>query len=161
MSGKDYLSIEWEGLKELEDLLDEMGDEIERVAYQEYGRYALLLEEGTKALVQRDTGDLESTINFAVNKTPEGIEIDGGSNSKYALRRHYEPYRKGKYPKYDNGAKFPDFYSNGLGLRTRSKRGFRGEKPGRLFLERAIKVTREDWDATNQRILKRVLNKRR
>lgn len=157
--GRDSnIHIEWDGLQELGDLLETMEEEIERIALEEYRDFGMLFEEAVRALAPRDESDLEGSYNVAPPKREgEAIVIEGGSNSKYALRRHEEPYRMGTYPKYDNGSKFPDFYVNGRGARTRSKPGFRGEKAGRKYQSRAVELITEDWNETNQRILDRVL----
>lgn len=152
------IRIEWDGLAELGDLMDTMEERIERIALEEYKDFGMLFEEAVRALAPRDESDLEGSYNVSPPKREgESIVIEGGSNSVYALRRHEEPYRSGAYPKYDNGSKFPDYYVNGRGARTRSKSGFRGEKAGRKYQSRAVELITEDWNETNQRILDRVL----
>ena len=153
-----FINLEWDGLEEFENLLDGMEDEIYRIAKEEYRDFGMLFEEAVRALMPRDESDLEGSYNVSPPKR-EGNEIviEGGSNSKYALRRHEEPYKSGTRDKYDNGSKFPGYYVNGRGARTRSKPGFRGEKAGRKFQERAVNLLQEDWNKTNQRILDRAL----
>lgn len=156
--GKKYVSIQWDGLEELAGLVEDMGDQIEKIAIEEYNDFGMLLEEGVRALMPRDGSDLEGSYNVSKARL-EGkeISIEGGTNSVYALRRHEEPYRNGIRPKYEDGAKFPGFYKNGRGARTRSKAGFRGEKAGRKYQERAVELLKKDYDEMNERILSRVL----
>lgn len=158
LANNEFIRLEWEGLSELEDLLEGMEDAIERICIEEYTEFGMLAEGAVRALMPRDGSDLESSYNISAAKR-EGNEIvvEGGSNSKYALRREEEPYRMGTYPKYDDGAKYPDYYKNGRGARTRTKPGFRGEKAGRKFQERAIQLIEPDFNEMNQRILSRVL----
>lgn len=153
-----FMRLEWDGLEGLGDILDELGDEMERITKEEYTAFGMDVEGAVRALMPRDESDLESSYNISpAKKQGNDIVVEGGSNSKYALRRHEEPYRMGTYPKYDNGAKYPDYYKDGRGARTRTKPGFRGEKAGRKFQERAINLMKEDYDEMNERILRRVL----
>lgn len=157
----DGMKIEWDGLDQFAKKFDEMETELKKNLIQEYTKYGLLVEEGAKALAPHDTGDLEASI------TTEPATIKGGraqrvvaavgSNSKYALRRHEEPYRKGRFPKYDNGSKFPEFYIDGRGQITRSKPAWRGQLPGRKYLQNAINVTEKEYHEANERVLKRTL----
>jgi Bacteriophage HK97-gp10, putative tail-component len=157
-NNRGFISLEWDGLAELEALLDGMEERIERIAKEEYTDFGFLVEEAVKALMPRDEGDLESSYNIApARREGDEIVVEGGSNSEYAVRRHEEPYRMGVYPKYDNGAKFPGYYVNGRGARTRNKPGFRGEKAGRKFQERAVNLLKPDFEKMNKRILERVL----
>jgi hypothetical protein len=154
----DFLYIEWDGLEELEQLFDDMEDNFMQILTEEYTQYGMLVEEGTKALAPHDEGDLEDTINFGGAK-PEGsgVSVEGGSNAKHALIRHERPYRRGKHPKYENGAKFPDYYQDGRGEGTRSKRKWRGQMPGRKYLLNAIYATEKDYEKMLDRILERTL----
>lgn len=154
----DFFRMEWDGLKELEKLFDNMEENFERILIEEYSDYGMLVEEGAKALAPHDEGDLEDSISFDKAKIEgNSVTVEGGSNLKYALRRHEEPYRAGEYPKYNRGAKFPKYYVNGLGTGTRSKSTWRGYSPGRKYLENAIKATEKDYDEMNARILDRAL----
>lgn len=158
MATNNFINIEWEGLQELEELLDDMEADLERIAKEEYTEFGMLVEEAVRALMPRDESDLEGSYNVSPAKVSGGeISIEGGSNSEYALRRHEEPYRMGTYPKYDNGSKFPNYYVNGRGARTRSKPGFRGEQAGRKYQERAVNLIKKDFNDMNKRILDRVL----
>lgn len=157
-TNKGSVNLEWDGLEELEDLLDTMEEDIERITLEEYTDFGMLVEESVRALMPLDESDLESSYNMSKAKR-EGnlITTEGGSNHEYALRRHEEPARKGTHDKYDNGAKYPNYYVNGKGARTRNKPGFRGLKAGRKYQERAVKKLKVDYDEMNQRILRRVL----
>lgn len=154
----EIVRVEFEGLEELRRMFETMPQRFEELLIEEMTRYAMLLEEGTKALAPKDKGDLEDSINFSrPQRDGQGVSFEGGSNLEYALRRHEEPYRNGKHPYYDNGAKFPDYYQNGRGARTRSKGSWRGEKAGRKYLERAVNLTEQDWNDMLERVLERCL----
>lgn len=120
--------------------------------------YSLLVETGARALAHRFGGDLEESIISEPVKRRGGIVIGAvGSNLVYAWRRHEEPGRPGKHPLYDNGAKIEDYYKNGLGRRTRQKLSWRGEMPGRKFLERAVVLTEDDFEESMDRALAKAL----
>lgn len=162
MARDHIFSFEWEGIDELVKLLENMDANMERILVEEYTKFGLLVEEGAKALAPKDEGNLEDSINAEKAKiTGEGVEVEVGVGSVYGLRRHEEPPRMGKYPKYERGAKFPNYYINGLGARTRSKPGWRGEKPGRKYLQRAVELVVDDFDQMNERILQRIMEGRR
>lgn len=155
---KGLLSIEWDGLAELEEKFEKMDEEFEKNLVQGYTEYGMLVEEGSRALAQRDTGDMEESIVFGKARMEgDTVIVEGGSNSPYALRRHEEPYRPGVHDKYDNGAKFEDYYLNGRGRGTYQKGPWRGQKPGRKFMQRAIDVTENDYNEMNQRIVDKTL----
>ncbi|BAD65365.1 hypothetical protein ABC2831 [Shouchella clausii KSM-K16] len=157
MARKDFISIEWKGLKELEKEFKAMPKKFERAAIKELTKYSSLLEEGTKALVHHDEGDLEDSISFdKATKKGQGFEFEGGSSSKYALRRHYEPYRMGVHDKVAGDK----YYVGGRGRRTHNKPAWRGERAGRLYLERAIRVTEKDFQKTGERILDQTIERR-
>ena len=151
--------IEFSGLDELDELFQDMGENLESLMIEEYSKFGLLVEEGAKALVHHDEGDLEDSISTdpaVVSGNTVSVEV--GSNSPYAWRRHEEPYRPGTHTKYDNGSKFPRYYLNGRGRRTLTKARWRGYIPGRKYMQNAIKATEPDYDAMNARILDRALN---
>jgi hypothetical protein len=157
MSSDDF-NIKWDGLDKLIKTFDAMEESLKRNLISEYAKYGLLVEEGAKALAPHDTGDLEASITAEkVSFHGNSVETAVGSKSKYALRRHEEPYRKGHFPKHDNGSKFPDFYADGRGQITRSKPNWRGQVPGRKYLQNAINATDKDYHETNERVLKKTL----
>ncbi|WP_037563077.1 HK97 gp10 family phage protein [Sporolactobacillus terrae] len=159
MSNKNELfHIEWDGLEELKELFDQMDENFQRILIEEFTDYGSLVEEGAKALAPKDAGDLVDSIN-ATKAEIHGhtVEVSVGSNSKYAVRRHEEPYRKGHFPKYDNGSKFDNYYINGRGKRTRSKHRWKGQPTGRKYLQNAINATESDYKKMLERILKRTL----
>lgn len=159
---KNVFDIQWEGLDALEKEFDKMDKKFTRILAEEYTKYGKLVEEGTKALAPQDESDLTDSINFdKAEITRTGVTVEGGASSEYALRRHEEPYREGTYPKYDNGAKFEDYYVDGRGLATRLKPNWRGYMPGRKYMENAIKATQRDYNKMNQRILDRTLGERK
>ncbi|MCM3651329.1 hypothetical protein [Metabacillus litoralis] len=155
----DFLRIEWDGINELEEYFDKFEKDFERILLEEYTKYGMLVEEGTKALVHHDEGDLEDSISFdKAKRVGNTVIVEGGSNSVYALRRHEEPYRYGVHDKYDNGSKFSNYYVYGRGRGTLGKPQWRGYKPGRKFLQNAINATNPDYDKMNERILERALD---
>jgi Bacteriophage HK97-gp10, putative tail-component len=155
----ESIKIDWGGLEELNQLFEDMDENFEKIAIEEYSKFGLLVEEGAKALVHHDEGDLEDSISFdKAKRVGNDIVVEGGSNSPYAWRRHEEPYRPGIHDKYDDGSKFPRYYLNGRGRRTLTKARWRGYKPGRKYMQNAIRATEPDYDAVNARILERVLN---
>lgn len=151
--------IEWEGLKEFHDALDSMEKEAEKIIMEEMTEFGMLAEEGTKKLAPHDEGDgLVDSINFdKAKREGSSIVVRGGSNSEYALRRHEEPYRLGVHDKYKSGKHWPGFYIDGRGRGTRGKPSWRGYRPGRKYMENAIKAIEPDYDKMNERALKRIL----
>ena len=155
---RDFIRIEWEGLDQLAESIERAEQDIDRILLEEYTGYGLLVEQGAKALAPHDEGDLEASIHFdPATATLNGVQVEGGSNAKHALIRHERPYSERTHNKYSNGAKFPDYYQDGRGERTRAKPTWRGYEPGRKYLENAIKATEEDYDRMNERILQRIL----
>lgn len=155
---KDHFRLEWNGLDGLEKLLKRAGDEFENIVVEEMTKYGMLVEEGTKALAPHDTGDMEDTISFdRAKKQGNAIVVEGGASSKYAVIRHEAPYSSGSRDKYDNGAKFPNYYINGRGAGTRGKASWRGQMPGRKYMVRAIQATEKDYEKMNARIIDRLL----
>lgn len=149
--------VEWEGLDEFLDLLENMTSRFEYILIDEYRKYGMEVEAGSRALAPEDGGDLASSINFSNPKRiVGGIMVEGGSNSVYALRRHEEPYRMGSFPKYDKGGKFPNYYYNGRGLTTQGK-SWMGYPAGRKFMENAIKALEGYYNDMLERILGRVM----
>lgn len=162
MAKDNIFQVEWGGIKELDELLNEMDDNIDRIILDEYTKFGKLAEEGTRALAPKDRGDMTDTINSDRAKlTGGGVVVELGANSPYAVYQHEKRLRKGKHPKYDRGAKFPNYYVNGYGARTRSKPAWRGKKPGRKYMSRAIQAIEPDYDEMNERILKRIMEGRR
>ena len=123
--------------------------------------YGMLFEEAGKALAPQDSGDLVTSIEFQGLKTVNG-ERQGsvGSELEYALRRHEDPYKPGTRDKYDNGVKFEKYYLNGRGRRTHRKPGFRGQKAGRKYLERAQVAISKDHEDIMKQTLEAVLRGR-
>lgn len=134
-----------------------MDDRFQRILKEEFTDFMHLVEQGTKALAPHDEGDLEDSINTVVQTQSHGITGTVGANTVYALRRHEEPYRGGVHPKYDNGAKFPDYYVNGRGAGTRAKGTWRGYPAGRKYLTNAVKATEKDFEDMLERVLERCI----
>lgn len=135
----DFIDIEWDGLNELEQLFGDMDDLLTHNLKVGMKDFSLLVETGSRKLAQRYEGELERSLIAAKVNVVAGLVIgEVGSNLVYAFRRHEEPYRSGKHPLYDAGIKREDWYKNGLGRRTRQKSAWKGQMPGRKFLERAV-----------------------
>lgn len=145
----DFINFEWDGLGELEQLFGEMDDLLMSNSKKGMKDYSLLVETGSRKLAQRYEGELERSIIAGHVVVVAGLVIGQvGSNLAYAFRRHEEPYRRGKHPLYDAGIKIPEYYKHGLGRKTRSKSAWRGQMPGRKFMERAVIATEEDFEDT-------------
>lgn len=155
MARRDVFNIEWQGLQEFANALENMDDQVENIIMEEMTKFGMLAEEGAKALSPHDEGNgLEDSINFdSARKERGAVVVHGGSNSKYALRRHEEPYRMGRHDKgQDRG-----FYVDGRGRGTRGKPAWRGIQPGRKYMENAIKAIESDYDQMNARAMDRIL----
>ncbi len=150
----DVFDIEWKGLDEFHEALDKMDKEADKIIMEEMTKFGMLAEEGTKALVHHEEGHLHDSINFdKAKRQGSEIVVNGGSNWKYALRRHEEPYRMGIHDKgLDRG-----YYVDGRGRGTRGKPAWRGIQPGRKYMENAIKAIEPDYDKMNARALERIL----
>jgi len=158
MVKNDVFEIHWEGLDEFAEILDKMDKESENIIMEEMTKFGMLAEEGTKALVHHDEGTLEDSINFDKAKREGGqIVVRGGTNVVYALRRHEEPYRMGIHDKYSEGKRWPNYYVAGRGRGTWNKPTWRGYRPGRKYMENAIKAIEGDYDKMNTRALERIL----
>ena len=154
----DRIEIVWDGIEEYADLLEGFEDEFYRHLKNELTEYGLLVEEGAKALAPRDTGDLEQSIHFdAAKRVGDKVIVEGGTNIEYALKRHEAPYSSSTHDKYDNGARFPNYYSGGRGKRTRSKSPWRGFQPGRKYLSNAVAATEEEFERAIARALEKTL----
>lgn len=151
-------NLSWSGTNEIRRAIKKMDVMAERVLKEEYSKHALFVEQATKSLAHHDRGDLEDSIHSQpARRTGKGITSEVYVNSDYAIYLHESvPKKYGYRPKYENGSKFPKYYKNGLGLRTRTKPGFRGEKPGRKFLDRAVKLSEKDFDEMNKRAIRRI-----
>lgn len=144
----EVIRFEWEGLDELLGMLEGADDLLVENMKSGMDEYSLLVEEGGRALAQRFGGDLEESIVMARASYESGMVIGSvGSNLIYAWRRHEEPYRMGKFPLYHRGIKIEDYYQNGLGRRSvlSPKGQWKGQMPGRKFLERAVIATETDF----------------
>jgi hypothetical protein len=153
------VDVEWHGLNELIVLFEGMDKRFTRILKEEFTKYVKLVEQGTKALAPEQEGDLVDSINSEVRMVHHGIMGIVGANTEYALRRHEEPYRPGTHPRYDNGAKFPNYYVNGRGAGTRSKGSWRGYKAGRKYLTNAVKATEKDFQDMLERVLERCIRR--
>lgn len=151
------VDVQWEGLEELQAMFMTMDDRFQRILKEEFDDYMALVEDGVKSLAPHDEGDLEDSIAAYSQLLPNGITGAVGANTEYALRRHEEPYRTGKAPKYDNGGKFPDYYVNGRGAGTRAKGMWRGYPAGRKYITNAVRATEQDFYDMLERVLERCI----
>lgn len=132
------LDVEWTGLSELIGEFERMDKDAEKIVREEFNEYLMLVEQGAKALVPKDTGDLEDSIlTTPIRKESTAFVADIGTNMKYALKVHEKPMNWGK--------------------RTRAKASWRGQRPGNHYLSRAINLTERDWENITERILLRIL----
>lgn len=154
----DLFSIEWQGLDELKQYFEAMDARFIRICTDEMTKFGLTVEETAKALAPRDSGDLEDSITASVAEMRGTIfEVIVGTNLEYALRVHEQPERTGVYPKYERGVKYDDYYVNGDGQNTRSKKSVKGYKPGRKYMTNAVLASEDDWNEMCNRIITRVL----
>lgn len=159
----DVLRIDWTGLDDLEDLFEDMDGLFLRNVLKGMKEYSFLIEEGGRALAQRFGGDLEESIIAAAVAIKNGMVIGSvGSNLVYAWERHEAPYRMGKHPLYHRGIKIEDYYVDGLGERSRKspKGQWRGELPGRKFLERAVAATEDEFEEIMAEVLEKTIGGR-
>lgn len=157
-SGDFEISMEWENLEEFVELFERFEDRFVVILREEMTKYGALVEEGAKALSPKAESDLEDSINFGQAVVMgDMVIVEGGANTVYALRRHEEPYRSGTHDKYDDGAKFPDYYEDGRGAITRSKGSWRGQPAGRKYLTNAVRLTADDWNDMLERVLERCI----
>lgn len=154
--------IDIQGLADMEQQLEGMTDDFERNLSDGMNEYGMLLEEGARSLSHRDGGQLESSIDFySLTKNGGVMEGSVGSDLKYALKRHEEPYKIGTtHNKYDAGVKEVDYYVDSLGRRTRQQPAWRGLKPGRKYVERAVVATEEDFEEVLAEALDKTLRGR-
>lgn len=153
--------VQWDGLEELIDLFGEMNElvRINTVAGME--DYTALVETGARELAQYFDGDLAESIVARDVVIKSGVVTgEVGSVLIYAWRRHEEPYRKGRHDLYDRGIRLVGFYKDGLGARSRgsTRMGWRGQMPGRKYLERAIVASEEDFQSIFDNVLAATLN---
>lgn len=154
----DAFQIEWHGLAEFGQDLGDLRESF--LAYIESGmtEYSLLVESGSRALAHRYGGDLEESLIAANVAVRNGLVVGSvGSVLVYAWRLHERQPRNGTGTLYDNGIVIAGYYVNGLGRRTRDKASWKGQMPGRKFLERAVVATEEDFYRIMNRALERAI----
>lgn len=132
----------------MEQQLEGMTDQFNKNLSDGMTEYGMLLEEGARSLSHRDGGQLEASIDFySLEKNGNVVQGSVGSDLKYALKRHEAPYKLGTVnDKYDNGVKEVGYYVDSLGRRTRQQPAWRGLKPGRKYVERAVVATEDDFE---------------
>lgn len=147
-----------DGLAEFENSLKDMEKDFKRNVEVGMREYSLLAEEGSKSLAPRDSGDLEASIQAGpIAWKGDTVESSVGSNLSYALRRHEAPDKSGERDKYDNGVKEEGYYADGKGRRTRQKATWRGQMPGRKYIERAVVATEEEYEQIMAEALSKTL----
>lgn len=162
MAKRNTFDIHFEGLEEEQKRMGDMYKDWVKITKQEMTKFGLLVEEGAKALAPHDEGDLEDSISAdPAKQAGDAITVEIGASAEHALIRHEAPYKKGSRDKYDNGAKFPHYYVDGRGQRTRTKSSWRGFQPGRKYLQNAVTATEKDYDKMNQRIQERLISGKR
>lgn len=145
-SSSDSVVFEWHGMDNFIGDLDEMEQSFQSFVSTGMERYSLLVESGARALAFRFGGDLEQSIIAANIAVRNGMVIGNvGTNLVYAWRLHEKPYGNKIGDLHDNGIKIRGYYIGGRGRRTREKAKFRGQVPGRKFLERAVDATEEEF----------------
>lgn len=156
------IGLTFEGLDEFIDQLDDAANNVEHNMISAMKEYESLVDEGTRSLAPRDDGDLENSFTIDIPKLVGNTVVGGiSSNLIYALRRHEDPYRPGVHDKYDNGTKYEDYYVDGRGQRTRQKPAWRGQRPGRKYMARAVELTERDYDEIFAQALEDTLRGRR
>ncbi len=151
----DGFSLEWDGLTEFIDELEDIQKKHESIISREMNDFGRHLEGATRKLIPHDHGDLEDSVNHDVQRRGMSTwALTVGSSMPYALRRHEEPYRMGTYEKLpgDGG-----FYVDGRGRGTRGKPNYRGFEPGRKYLTNAILAVDADYNKMNQRVLSLIM----
>lgn len=145
-SSGSSVTFEWHGMDNFIGDLDEMEESFKSFVSTGMERYSLLVESGGRALAFRYGGDLEQSIIAANIAVRNGMVIGNvGTNLIYAWRLHEQPYGRKIRDLYDNGIRIRGYYVLGRGRRTRDKVSFRGQVPGRKFLERAVDATEEEF----------------
>lgn len=158
LAEQDFLQIEWSGFDEFAEALKGMESEFYKHLMKELTKYGLLVEEGAKALVYQDEGDLAASINFGqAIRQGNKVIVRGGTNMKQAVRLHEKPAGGKTHDKYDNGARFIGYYKDGKGARTRAKPNWRGFQPGRKYLQNAVTATEQDFEDACARALEKTL----
>lgn len=146
MAKPTIISIQWTGLKELANYFGELEAAYIYEIKDAMTEYSLLVETGARALTHRYGGDLEQSIVAAEVALQNNLIIGSvGTNLVYAWWIHEKPYGRKINDLYDNGYHEKDYYVYGRGRRTREKAYWRGQMPGRKYLERAVAVTEEDF----------------
>lgn len=155
MSG---FQIEWDGLKELKSEMKSAPARFEKLIIQELNEIGLTTEKYAKALVARDSGDLEDSIFSTKAKNYGGMYVVYvGTNNEYARYIHelYNP--NGLNDKYERGVRYPNYYIGGRGKRTRDKPKLKGYTPGRKYLRNAVVLSEADVEAAMERVLTKLL----
>lgn len=154
----DEYNIEIDGLIEFIMACETAEDDLIDAVMDAMNTYTLLVETGGKALAHRFSGELEESIKASAAAIENGMVVGAvGSNLSYAWIRHEQPYRPGTHDMYDRGVLFKKYYLNGRGRRTHRKSKWRGQLPGRKYLERAVNVTEGNFETIMTRAMEQIL----
>lgn len=139
----ELINIDFEGLDEFVQLLENLTPEFEKAIISEMDSYRLQVEGGAKALTPEDTNELTKSITSSrVSRIGSEFFFTVGSDLPYALRMHE--------------------HQGNWGVRTMLKQAesWRDYTPGNKFLENAVRGTEDDWNTAMEDILNNTLRGR-
>lgn len=140
------VTFEWHGFANLIDDIDAIQNSFIGYVMRGMEQYSLVVEEGARHLAFRYGGDLESSIVAAAVAVRSKLVIGSvGTNIAYAWRLHEKPHGNKIGDLHDNGITIKGYYIGGRGRRTREKASWKGQMPGRKFLERAVVATEDEF----------------
>lgn len=150
--------FQWHGMDEFIDDLQQVEDTFKRFVMDGMDEYSLIVEEGARALAFRYGGDLEESILSAAVAYRNGVVIGAvGTNLVYAWRLHEKPHGNKIGTLYDNGIRIQGYYIGGRGKRTRDKASWKGQMPGRKFIERAVVATEDEFYEIMEEVYEKAL----
>lgn len=154
------IQFEWEGLGNFMSDLTLMAADMQNEIEKGMEEISLEVETGARALAHRYGGTLEQSIVAAGVAFQNGIFITSvGTNLVYAWKLHERVPKPGERDLHDNGITIRGYYVNGLGQRTRNKGQWRGQMPGRKFLERAVDELEDDFYDIMNEVYDRILHR--
>ncbi|MFO3718494.1 HK97 gp10 family phage protein [Staphylococcus felis] len=148
MPKRRHIDVDNSQVKRLADKVSETNSKFVENLIKNVDLFGMQMEDDSKALAPVDSRDLEQSINSKTSYSKGIVSSVTGSNLEYALRRHEEQPRIGKYNKYHKGVKYKDFYYNGRGELTRAKENVNDFQPGRKYLTNASLINRKNWNTT-------------
>lgn len=139
----ELINIDFEGLDEFVQLLENLTPEFEKAIISEMDSYRLQVEGGAKALTPEDTNELtESITSSEVQRVGNSFIFTVGSDLAYAVRMHEH---QGNW---------------GVGTVLKQAKEWRDYTPGNKFLENAVRGTEDDWNTAMEDILNNTLRGR-